>query len=137
MKSFYRLVFLIDVDLIDSVEYPFVVPQPAENVRSSSPKPVETMTTLTKAMKLNVNKPSESQGSSLFCRSIVLHASFLLEPSTMTNNEKGFDTNTFVLKKKERRKMPTAAAATDNSFNMVKLQITSGSIDRLKSILGE
>ncbi|CAF0732613.1 unnamed protein product [Adineta steineri] len=84
-----------------SLEYPYVIPQPQENIHSpSSPNPLETVTALTKNMKLNVNKSLEGQE----------------QPSTPTfNTDKTFDTNTFVLKKKERRKATTPAS--DNSFN--------------------
>ncbi|CAF0720982.1 unnamed protein product [Adineta steineri] len=84
-----------------SLEYPYVIPQPQENIHSpSSPNPLETVTALKKNMKLNVNKSLEGQE----------------QPSTPTfNTDKTFDTNTFVLKKKERRKATTPAS--DNSFN--------------------
>jgi len=58
-----------------SLEYPFVVPQPVENVRSTSPELGQSMTMITNNI-----------------------------------NEKSFDTNTFVLKKKERRKLVTDEA---------------------------
>jgi hypothetical protein len=39
------------------------MPQPLENIQSSSPRnPIETVTTLTKNMKLNINKTLEEQG---------------------------------------------------------------------------
>ncbi|CAF1230934.1 unnamed protein product [Adineta ricciae] len=101
-----------------SLEYPYVIPQPQENLPSSSPPPLppqpaaaaaavaapnslESVAELTKNMKLNMTKIFEGQ-----------------EPSTPTfNPEKTFDTNTFVLKKKERRKATTPG--TDTSFNAV------------------
>ncbi|CAF4818700.1 unnamed protein product, partial [Rotaria magnacalcarata] len=80
-------------------EYPYVIPQPQENVQPSSPNPIEIVTALTKNMKLNVSKTSEVQ-----------------EPSILTTStDKTFDTNTFVLKRKERRKLP--AMNNENSFN--------------------
>ncbi|CAF4788803.1 unnamed protein product, partial [Rotaria magnacalcarata] len=38
-----------------SPEYPYVIPQPQENVQPSSPNPIEIVTALTKNMKLNVS----------------------------------------------------------------------------------
>ena len=65
MKFVFFIPSIDSVHLITSVEYPYVVPQPLENVRSSSPEPIESVTTLTKAMKLNLNKTLEGQGLSL------------------------------------------------------------------------
>lgn len=108
------------------VEYPYVIPQPLENIPSSSSpplspgNPVETVTNLTKTMKLNMNKSIDGQGN----RSAINKPSKLIHSDSSTaGNDKTFDTNTFVLKKKERRKMPTPA--TEPSLNTVK----SSSID--------
>ena len=54
----------VDVNLpIFIVEYPYVVPQPAENIRSSSPEPIGSVTTSIKAIKLNIAKAFEGQGN--------------------------------------------------------------------------
>lgn len=53
-KILFKIIYL--------VEYPFVIPQPEANQPSSPSNSVETVTTLTKNMKLNVNKTSEGQG---------------------------------------------------------------------------
>ncbi|CAF1038702.1 unnamed protein product [Rotaria sordida] len=83
-----------------SLEYPYEISQPQENVQPSPSNSIETVTALTKNMKLNVNKTLEEQ-----------------EPSIQTSStDKTFDTNTYVLKKKERRKISTMT--TDNSFNV-------------------
>ncbi|CAF4494499.1 unnamed protein product, partial [Rotaria sp. Silwood1] len=82
-----------------SLEYPYEIPQPQENVQPSSPIPIETVTTLTKNMKLDINKTLEEQ-----------------EPSILkSSTDKTYDTNTFVLKKRERRKISTLG--TENTFN--------------------
>ncbi|CAF2979787.1 unnamed protein product [Rotaria sp. Silwood2] len=82
-----------------SLEYPYELPQREENIQPSSPNSVETITGLAKNMKLNGNKTIDGQ-----------------ESSTLTlSNEKAFDTNTFILKKKDRRKVTTPA--NENSFN--------------------
>jgi hypothetical protein len=68
---FYQINFLVRKKLSQEnicygrilVEYPYVIPQPVENTQPSSPtNPLETVTTLTKNMKLNVNKTLEGQG---------------------------------------------------------------------------
>ncbi|UJR28840.1 hypothetical protein I4U23_010064 [Adineta vaga] len=103
-----------------SLEYPYVIPQPQENIPSPSspPNSLESMTALTKNMKLNAIKTSEGQ-----------------EPLTpMFNTEKTFDTNTFVLKKKERRKPTTPA--TETSFNALT-SLPSISSTTTSSILDE
>ncbi|CAF2554937.1 unnamed protein product [Rotaria sp. Silwood2] len=87
-----------------SLEYPYEIPQPQENVQPSSPTPIETVTTLTNNMKLDINKTLEEQGILLKKRST---------PTSST--DKTYDTNTYVLKKKERRKISTLA--TENNFN--------------------
>lgn len=87
---------------------------------------MDKVTALAKNMKLNVNKSFEDQGKLSnktinFSLNIDLSLILLEEPSTpASNNEQKFDTNTFVLKKKERRKMPTPA--NENSFNTVGSQ---------------
>jgi hypothetical protein len=82
-----------------SLEYPYELSQREENIQPSSSNSVETITSLTKTMKLNGNKSIDGQES--------------LTPTLA--NEKPFDTNTFVLKRKERRKITTPA--NENSFH--------------------
>ncbi|CAF1335263.1 unnamed protein product [Adineta steineri] len=83
-----------------SLEYPYELPQQEENIQSS-PNSVDTIAGLAKNIKLNGNKIIDGQ-----------------EPSTSPlTNEKAFDTNTFILKKKGR-KMPTPPT-NENSFNAI------------------
>ncbi|CAF1329015.1 unnamed protein product [Rotaria magnacalcarata] len=82
-----------------SLEYPYDLPQREENIQPSSPNSVETITGLAKNIKLNGSKSIDGQESS----------------TSILNNDKVFDTNTFILKKKERRKMITPV--NENSFN--------------------
>ncbi|CAF3396946.1 unnamed protein product [Rotaria socialis] len=82
-----------------SLEYPYDLPQREENIQPSSPNSVEAITGLAKNIKLNANKTIDGQESS----------------TSILNNDKVFDTNTFILKKKERRKMATPV--NENSFN--------------------
>ena len=143
-NQFSRMKILVYIKFLSSwvfcsicvVEYPYVIPQPAENIPLSSPpaplspgSPVETVTNLTKTMKLNAQKSVDGPG----CRSkinsstnlINIH-SFSLLPESFTptsTSDKTFDTNTFVLKKKERRKMPTPA--TETSLNTVETLLHS------------
>ncbi|CAF1153962.1 unnamed protein product [Rotaria sordida] len=84
-----------------SLEYPYELPQREENIQPSSSNSVETITGLAKNMKLNGNKTIDGPESS----------------TLILSNEKTFDTNTFILKKKERRKITTPA--NENSFNGV------------------
>ena len=73
LKKCYQINFLVCmkresfnysyINRLVLVEYPYEIPQPVKN-RSPSPtgNPVETVTTLTKNLKLNVNKTLEGQG---------------------------------------------------------------------------
>ncbi|CAF4985846.1 unnamed protein product, partial [Rotaria socialis] len=84
---------------MSKIEYPYDLPQREENIQPSSPNSVEAITGLAKNIKLNANKTIDGQESS----------------TSILNNDKVFDTNTFILKKKERRKMATPV--NENSFN--------------------
>jgi len=81
-----------------SLEYPYELARREENIQPSLSNPVDTITGLAKNLKLNGTKTIDGQAS-----------------TPILTNEKVFDTNTFVLKKKERRKVTTPA--NENSFN--------------------
>jgi hypothetical protein len=59
-KKFFS--FLFELFSVNSVEYPYELPQREENIQPSSSNSVETITGLTKNMKLNGNKTIDGQG---------------------------------------------------------------------------
>ncbi len=64
-KNYFHILFKLL--LVNSVEYPYELPQREEKIQPSSSNSVETITGLTKNMKLNGNKSIDGQG--LFIKS--------------------------------------------------------------------